>query len=506
MVSPYKGNSVKKLDLKMPEVNIEGLFDEYKKEDFSLKYQIDKTSNVNNEFNLDDFVKEAGLDLESPPTDKSNISDVKPVEAKEEKKAWWEKGLEILGTTACTVVNAAVSLVEGVVELGEGIVDAAVVVGAAVITAANPITWLDLGLLGASKLFNFEYESVTEKVWAEAVMPFVGFDVSGKTFDALYSSTLFSTVEEGAWGPFKRKNGSVYKIGKSVGTVAGTIGLAILTGGTSIPLTVSTSSAVIAGTQKMGNSIEKSYKGLSDAEKQDLGSLFAINANGAVKGVIEGAVWYATYGNGLGKIGNWFDGTKLGKWFGSTKLSTHFTKGKTWMQFLVDKKTIALELGKVKLTQQSLIKGGLQFSKTYANWFVDLLSIGSEENLGEVTREAIVNAGISIFYDNIFGKNLLNPGKKAIESTYKFNEPKTNELANELANSVDSVASSSTDQTFRKTLADMGGNAKLTHEGSIILEAYNKTGGTIIKKFETLVVDLFTDGISTYFKKIFGGA
>ena len=41
---------------------------------------------------------------------------------------------------------------------------------------------------------------------------------------------------------------------------------------------------------------------------------------------------------------------------------------------------------------------------------------------------------------------------------------------------------------------------------SIIIEAYNKTGGTLIKKFETFFLEEFVGGITPYLKRVFGGA
>ena len=436
----------------------------------------------------------SSLDLSTFLTDnidetvtQEKIADPKPYAS---EPGFGEKVLDFLGKAACDVGGFTLGLVDGVLEFGEGLVDAAMIIGTAAVTISNPIFFTDLIIDGVASLAGIEYKGITETMWADVVMPAVGYDISGAAMDGIYSLDWIDTINENAHGPFKR-GGGVYKIGKTVGTTVGTIALAVATGGTSIPLTVSTTSAILAGSQKMGNSIEKSYNSLEDDEKKDMGNIFAINANGMFKGLIEGGTWYLTYGNGLGKVGKYLDGTKLGAVFSSS--------GKSWFKFLTDKSTKILGL-----TQQSWVKGGLQATKTYANWGVDLLTIGSNETFGEVTWDAVVNAAISMFYDNTnFAKNWFNKGKNALTQKYTIPEGDgTVDMKTDLGD----VDASATTESLEEVLKSTGANYKLTHEGSIIIEAYNKTGGTLIKKFETFFLEEFVGGITPYLKRVFGGA
>jgi hypothetical protein len=248
----------------------------------------------------------------------------------------------------------------------------------------------------------------------------------------------------------------------------------------------------------MGNAVEKNYNKLED--KQDLGSIFAVNANGVFQGLLEGGTWYLTYGNGLGKVGKAMDAHGMG----TSLLKNH---GNSWLKFLTDSKTKVMGL---KL--QSLVKAGVQVGKTYSSWGIDKATIGSSKSFGEVTWDAAVNAGIAIVYDNftIGGKGLLKKGQD--ELTKKFSVPKSAESSGHASDlTLEGVQPMSgqnagVDQAFYDSLKATGGKPDLTRIGSNLMDGFNKTGGTIIKKFETLFVDETGTGLYNYFKKVFGGA
>lgn len=425
----------------------------------------------------------------------------------ESYQSFGEEVMSFLGKVGCDIGGFGLGLLDGVLEFGEGLIDAALILGTAAVIVQNPILLGDLLITGISKLAGFEYNGLTQTIWADVVMPAVGYDISGAVMDGIYSIDDVAAMNENAHGPFKR-GGGMYNVGKSVGTVTGTIALAVATGGTSIPLTVSTSSAVFAGMQKMGNSVESNYNKLDEKGKNDLGNIFAVNANGLFKGLIEGGTWWLTYGNGLGKAGKFLDGTKLGKAFGNfidgTKLGAIFGKtGKTWLSFLTDDKAKVLGLSTI-----SWVKGGLQATKTYANWVVDLLSIGSDKTFGEVTWDAAVNATISMFYDNAkWARKWFDAGKKGLEGKFKLQDNNVEVQGMELEFGEVNGAGNDQAALLKKLLEETKGNPGLTHAGSIIVEAYKKTGGTLIKKVETFLFDdWFIGGIKPYLKKLFGGA
>lgn len=109
-----------------------------------------------------------------------------------------------------------------------------------------------------------------------------------------------------------------------------------------------------------------------------------------------------------------------------------------------------------------------------------------------------------MFYDNTnFAKNWFNKGKNALTQKYTIPEGDgTVDMKTDFGD-VDARAGM---ESLEEVLKSTGANYKLTHEGSIIIEAYNKTGGTLIKKFETFFLDEFVGGITPYLKRVFGGA
>ena len=147
---------------------------------------------------------------------------------KEEEKGFWAGVGDWFVSAGASIANTAISLVKGVANFGEAIVDTVAIVGTA---AASVITGLvDLGQWIYSSISGEEVNYITDDMWG-GVMDFVGAKWVNKGFDYAYSNWgWLKAIDEHSWA-WCQSDGIIYKIGEGIGYVAGIIALTVATAG-----------------------------------------------------------------------------------------------------------------------------------------------------------------------------------------------------------------------------------------------------------------------------------
>lgn len=191
-----------------------------------------------------------------------------------------EKINEILKATGATVATIGLGLVEGILEFGEAIVDAAVIILGAVATIVTGI--VDIG----SYLITGEDLGLTSGMW-DGIMGFVSEQWVSGAFDMLYEDTGAGRwIAENAVG-FE----TVRSVSAGIGYVTGMIVLTVATCGAGTAPTVAgtisstaAQGAVIAGVAGFGQGAEESW-GNGATLKEGLGYA-------GVRGIYEGVSYY----------------------------------------------------------------------------------------------------------------------------------------------------------------------------------------------------------------------
>lgn len=384
--------------------------------------------------------------------------------------------LEVLNSTACSVANGAVGLLEGVAELGEGLIDTVAVLGGGVVSVplllADGVSWL------GSKITGSEFESVTKQFWLDDVMPAVGVDLSGKAFDALYETEFMQGVDSNAVG-FMKRGGVGYDVMKNVGYVTATVALGVATGGMSTTaLTASQASTLVAGLAKAGNKFESGYNKAAKDGEVTMGEVGAVLGNGALAGTIEAGTWFMTYGNGLSKVGE--------KIFGQG--ATEALK-KSLFGFKSGSALGKLFPNAVKI--ETLVKSGIQFGKSWANYAADILTIGSSKSAGDVLTESFINAGTSIIYDTsiikTWAENIgASASSKITGKDYAYEgHPIVEQGHDELLNLGETTAK--LPSNLAKAISELryASNDTQANWTRLIFEGLKKSGGNLVKKWIT---------------------
>lgn len=132
------------------------------------------------------------------------------------------KGIKFLGRCAATVVNLAISLVEGIVSFVEAIGDVVLLVVGGVCSIVTAVADVVRGVCTG------EWDwKCTGAVWKKWIMPWVGYDWTSKAFS--WNSGSF--IDNAAFSWAKRDTGIGYKIGKGVGYYVAMIAATVITAG-----------------------------------------------------------------------------------------------------------------------------------------------------------------------------------------------------------------------------------------------------------------------------------
>ena len=358
-------------------------------------------------------------------------------------------------SAVASVANLVMSLVEGLVSFVEAIVDAAAMIVGAVASLFtglyDGINWI------GSKIFGYEFKSATKAMWAKVIMPFVGTNWTGKAFDALYTIPPFKWMESYAFGPFKREGGLIYKIGKGVGYTVGivlaTVATCGIAGGTSVVASLGSTgvSTAFAGLGAMGKNTQSGYNSLSEEEKQDGWALFKVGAYGVGSGVIEGAAWYYTFGNGKDVIN------------GSKALKPVLEKSAKGANFIAGGFNKVLGTN-VSFGVKNMSKVLVQVGKTYANSSNEYVFLSDDPSVGgyfkdvwlntENLTDAAIASGVSLLYDASAGKYFSEKINPKVKGWFKAGEgsgtatPSTGDGAFEQAGFGDAASNAGANQVL----------------------------------------------------------
>ena len=152
----------------------------------------------------------------------------------------------VLDRVNATVTLAETSLVEGVADFGESIVDALMNVGAGLVS---------IPVVAGGVITGSDWQSDLEDLW-DQTKSFVSVDHVGNFFDDMYENTSFGTwLKDEAYG-----FDTVRNVSKEVGNVVGTVGVSFLTMGVVSPF-------VVAGISGFGKGTEQAFgEGASTVE------------------------------------------------------------------------------------------------------------------------------------------------------------------------------------------------------------------------------------------------
>ena len=221
--------------------------------------------------------------------------------------SWWETTaapflesagifiLDVLEGTAATITTILFSLVEGILQFGEALVDLIVMLGTAIASIGTGIYDGCQAIYGA--ITGEEWESATGNMW-DAVMGFVAVDGIKTMFDGFYEDT--------AMGNWMAENtpffDTVRSVSSGIGYVAGIVILTIVTfgaGGAAAGAGAAGSTAVTvtAGQLATTAGVVGFSSGTADAWA-DGASLFEGFGYGTLNGLWEATQWYVG-----GKIG-----------------------------------------------------------------------------------------------------------------------------------------------------------------------------------------------------------
>ena len=152
----------------------------------------------------------------------------------------------VLDRVNATVTLAETSLVEGVADFGESIVDALLDGGAGLVS---------IPVVAGGVITGSDWQSDLEDLW-DQTKSFVAVDHVGNFFDDMYENTSFGTwLKDEAYG-----FDTVRNVSKEVGNVVGTVGVSFLTMGVVSPF-------VVAGISGFGKGTEQAFgEGASTVE------------------------------------------------------------------------------------------------------------------------------------------------------------------------------------------------------------------------------------------------
>lgn len=351
-----------------------------------------------------------------------------------------------------TIVNAAVSLVEGIVSFVEAIGDVVLLAAGVVGSIGGLFVDLYQGLTG--KGWDL---SATGSVWKDWALPWVAYDWTSKAFE--WQGKWI--INDWAYKPFKRGETGA-KITKGIGYVAGIVVASVFTAGAagaasagtsaisggasavtslvttgtsaaSSTLAMSVSSGIIAGSAKAAKSMQDGYNKLSDEDKQSTSALWKLGGSSVLSGVVEGTTWALTTGTAtkvmsgnsgvIGKVGNAF----------------------------VNKGTQA--------------KAVMQATKAYATEGISVITDG-EFDLKSATIDAGVSAATSVLYDAGVKKGVDLLDKK-------ITPPKVEDDA-----ALDALAAGNTSSTVKDKFIETTG--KIVHGTNVVLK--NKSTSKIVGK------------------------
>ena len=230
---------------------------------------------------------------------------------------------DVVKSVGATVTVFAQSLVEGILQFGEAIVDFAALVGTGV---ASIVTGLyDGGQAIYGAITGNEWSSVTKQMWGET-MGFVSNQYVSGWFDSLYQNTSYGQwLAENAYGFDITRS-----IGSGVGYIAGVVVLTIATfgvGGVAAAGGSVTASSAVAATTSTQMAITAAAAGIGKGTQNawaDGADLLEGLGAGTLAGLWEGLQFY--FGGKIGRL-NMFGADGILKSIGPSELGTKLLNG-----------------------------------------------------------------------------------------------------------------------------------------------------------------------------------
>lgn len=184
----------------------------------------------------------------TPKSSTTNFDNVAKTTKKEEKKSWWEKAGDWLKSAGETIKKTAASWTngwwgvgKGIIRVGEGIVDAAAVIGTSV---ATPFTYI---------YDQITDDDITEDMW-DGIMTWVAENQVDNAYDWFYDKTeLGKWLDDNAYDYWK-SDGAGCKIAEGVGSTITYIALTFVPGG-----------FVVIGTSAAGQAMEDNWAQARDS-------------------------------------------------------------------------------------------------------------------------------------------------------------------------------------------------------------------------------------------------
>ncbi len=165
-----------------------------------------------------------------------------------------KKALNQTKKTGASVANFFISLLKGVGETGEALVDTGTVVVTLPLTLITATQDIGQNIMSGKGLKNIEFNN-TKDLWS-GTMSNVAEDTVDNAYKDLYKKNKYGRwLDTNAYTPFK-STGVGTKVGEGLGGIAGIIGLTVLTGGAATPAMATKVSTALAGIRGFGEGTE----------------------------------------------------------------------------------------------------------------------------------------------------------------------------------------------------------------------------------------------------------
>lgn len=390
---------------------------------------------------------------------------------------------DVLVRTGATIGTFGTSLVEGVLNFGENIVDFAANVGTAILSVPTGLYDGYQALRGL--ITDEEWESVTKKMW-EGTKGFVEEKHVESLFNNFYETDIGKSLKENSYFFDTTRN-----IGNGVGNVAGIIGLTVLTLGTG---TVATSSTgILSSLGSFFTSTSGGMAGIAAASGVGSGTESSWSEGASVtEGLTSGTL------NGLWEGLQFYLGGKIGtlSLFGKGTTTTTTNILNSTSRVLLDGLDGGVE-GIVQPLIASIYKDGYydeegnyiefkesdSFLEKYGELFDDY---GGVQN---ILTNAFIGSGLSLLGEAFDLGKYFNNENSDIETT-----PNTNDVKIESFKNIDEVQSSYQidKEEFFELNKDLIDDSDSREFFDSKIETLNKKG-TISKEVGEYINNLFKD-------------
>ena len=398
---------------------------------------------------------------------KALIADLKLQKEKleaEKDKEWYDYIGDYVCSRTASEINFGISILKGVGQFGEALVDGVTMIGGGVASIGTGI--YDAGQAIHGAFTGNEWESATKAMWTadDGIMSFVSNEYVNDASDAFYQTAVGEWLDDNAYGWFK-SDGVACEIGSATGYVTGVVLLTVATGGVGgaavSSTAISTSAAGVAATGKAASKNFNAIKNDDGTFDEVTGAqVFNAVAGSYASGGIEAATWYLTYGTGAEQLG-----AAVGKI-----------------------NSVSINYASKNVLSVTQAKMGIQFGKTVANAQVNALATGKDVDWHETLVDATVNAAVAGIYEKV-GTQVVKAGGKSLSNSYNSSAMAKNNAIQQAVNS---------DGGFNagEVTEDVVLSARQEFVKYTIEKGTSKVGGKAVKETYTEILTGVSDMIS----------